>query len=275
MSLILIFIRINAIINIGGLLMIKLQKTSIALITAILIIITSLPALAADVVKPTNKLVIKLRGGYMFSAYKGHLNYGQDLTLNNKFYPNALINKADVKFHNGRIYEIAAGYFLTDNIAIEGSIGHKTIKISTETDSKADTIALYVRAHNKSSKAVDVIPITALIQYHFFPESSFRPYVGAGYSYRFMNGGADNISLKNGGGIVGQIGFDIPYNDLVGFNVDVKYTHRPSSDINVKNVFFMNPQKIPQKYKDVLPSSKTLRLHPSTTAITAGLTFKF
>jgi outer membrane protein W len=90
-----------------------------------------------------------------------------------------------------------------------------------------------------------------------------------------MKGGADNISLKNGGGFVGQIGFDIPYNDLVGFNVDVKYTHRPSSDINVKNVFFMNPQKIPQKYKDVLPSSKTLRLHPSTTAITAGLTFRF
>ena len=252
-----------------------LQKTSIALIISILIIIISMPAMAEDIVNPTNKIVIKLRGGYMFSVYKGHLNYGQDLTLNNKFYPNALINKADVKIHNGRIYEIAAGYFLTDNIAIEGSIGHKVIKISTETNSKADTIALYVNARNKNLSPISIIPITALIQYYFFPDAYVRPYIGIGYSHSFIKGGASNIKFKNGGGIVGQIGFDIPCNDSFGVNVDVKYISRQSTDIHIKNVLSMNPQKIPQKYKNILPSSKTLRLNTSTTSITAGVTFRF
>lgn len=78
------------------------------------------------------------------------------------------------------------------------------------------------------------LPPTLTLQYHFRPEASLRPYVGAGINYTiFYNEdasraletaiGATRVSAKDSFGYAVQAGFDIDLSEKVFLNVDVKY----------------------------------------------------
>lgn len=78
------------------------------------------------------------------------------------------------------------------------------------------------------------LPPTLTVQYHFTPEASFRPYVGAGVNmtifYREDTSqsldqaiGATDIELDESFGWAVQAGFDIDLNETWFFNADVKY----------------------------------------------------
>ncbi|MEO0441082.1 MAG: OmpW family outer membrane protein [Pseudomonadota bacterium] len=79
-----------------------------------------------------------------------------------------------------------------------------------------------------------VLPPTLTAQYHFAPEGKIRPYVGAGINYTiFWNEDATNaleaavgptsVRLSDSFGWAAQVGVDIPLNDNVFLNLDVKY----------------------------------------------------
>jgi outer membrane protein len=79
-----------------------------------------------------------------------------------------------------------------------------------------------------------VLPPTLTLQYHFAPDGGFRPYVGAGLNYTiFYNEraagsleaavGATDVSLSNSFGFALQAGADIPLNDSLFLNFDIKY----------------------------------------------------
>lgn len=79
-----------------------------------------------------------------------------------------------------------------------------------------------------------VLPPTLTLQYHFMPDAKFRPYVGAGINYTiFYNSrasgslesavGETSVSLSNSLGWALQAGADIPLNDKVFLNFDIKY----------------------------------------------------
>jgi outer membrane protein len=79
-----------------------------------------------------------------------------------------------------------------------------------------------------------VLPPTLTLQYHFAPEGSFRPYVGAGLNYTIFykeraSGsleaavGPTDVSLSDSFGWALQGGVDIPLNGSLMLNVDLKY----------------------------------------------------
>lgn len=119
--------------------------------------------------------------------------------------------------------EVDISYFFTKNIA-------------------AELILTYPQKHgiHVSDSAVgpfdagDIheLPPTLLVQYHFMPDATFRPYVGAGWNYtRFskvnlaplnnITGGTNSIDKSSNGGAL-QIGFDYKVGANSYINVDVK-----------------------------------------------------
>ena len=145
---------------------------------------------------------------------------------------------------NGAIVELAANYFVANNVALEGSIGYGR----SREEAKDSTTSL-------AGKNLSIIPLTALVQYHIMPEASVSPYVGVGYSYQFMSGGSDTLKRKNGGNAVGQIGVDFAFNDTMGFNIDVKHTLKTNHDVKI--------------------GSTTTKMKLATTTVMAGVTFPF
>ena len=70
-------------------------------------------------------------------------------------------------------------------------------------------------------------PPTLTMQYHFTPDSSFSPYLGAGLNYSmFYNENAatgfSNLDVKGGVGYALQAGADYWINENWGLNLDVK-----------------------------------------------------
>lgn len=110
--------------------------------------------------------------------------------------------------------EVDFTYMITNNIGAELILGTSRHKVKS----------------NKLGDLgkVSVLPPTLTLQYHFAPEATFRPYVGAGINYtRFYNNdlkaGSDNLDIdKNSWGGALQIGADYAVNKDWFINADVK-----------------------------------------------------
>lgn len=105
------------------------------------------------------------------------------------------------------------------------------------TDHVAAELILATSPHDldlKNSDAGDldlgktmILPPTLTLQYHFTPDETFSPYLGAGVNYTLPyaeEDGADTNKLKADGsfGYALQAGFDYWMNDNWGLNLDVK-----------------------------------------------------
>lgn len=83
------------------------------------------------------------------------------------------------------------------------------------------------------------LPPTLLLQYHFMPDATFRPYVGAGVNYtritsvHLLNGAGDLENHSVGAAL--QVGFDVKLAPQWFLNVDVKKLWI-SSDVKVDGV---------------------------------------
>jgi outer membrane protein len=109
--------------------------------------------------------------------------------------------------------ELDFSYFFTENIAAE--------------------LILATQRHTVKVAGADIgkvshLPPTFLLQYHFMPKETFRPYVGVGLNYtRFYNDslalGATPLTVdKNSWGGAVQVGFDVALDKKWFLNVDVK-----------------------------------------------------
>lgn len=118
-------------------------------------------------------------------------------------------------------------YFLTKHFAAE----------LTLTIAKNDVNAVDTAVGNLDLGHVYLLPPTLTAQYHFLPDSTFRPYVGAGINYTiFFNedaGAANDVNYDNGFGYALQAGFDVEINKHWALNFDVKKIWL-STDVSVK-----------------------------------------
>lgn len=112
--------------------------------------------------------------------------------------------------------EIDASYFFTPNIAAELIAG------TARHDVRISSLGLDLGSFRH-------IPPTLTLQYHFMPEGSFRPYVGAGINYTRLT--SVNLSVpgvgtldvdKNSWGGALQVGADFKVGDNLYLNIDVK-----------------------------------------------------
>ncbi len=131
---------------------------------------------------------------------------------------------ASVSVDNAIVPELDFTYFLTNNIGAELILATSPHDISGEGSLSAlgeiaDTMAL---------------PPTLLVQYHFMPDSSVRPYVGAGVNWTIFYSedakpslidavGPTSVSLEDSVGWAVQAGVDFDLNERFFLNLDVKY----------------------------------------------------
>lgn len=121
--------------------------------------------------------------------------------------------------------EVDVTYMVTNNLGLE------LIAATTKHSAKGKT-----GTTGSIGKLLDtwVLPPTLTLQYHFAPEGKFRPYVGAGVNYTiFYNEraagsledavGPTDVSLSDSFGWALQAGADIPVNEKLFLNFDVKY----------------------------------------------------
>lgn len=131
----------------------------------------------------------------------------------------------DVDVDDKAVPELDFTYMLTDHIGAELILG---------------TARHTVTAGGASLGKVSHLPPTVTLQYHFAPQATFRPYVGAGLNYtRFYNAdlkaGAAELEVdKNSFGGALQLGADIAVNKDWFVNLDVKKLFI-KTDVKVKN----------------------------------------
>jgi len=117
-----------------------------------------------------------------------------------------------IRVESKTIPELDVSYFLTPNIA-------------------AELILTYPQKHDVTLDGAKIgnfkhLPPTLTLQYHFTPEQTFSPYVGAGLNYtriskvRLLNGAGDLENDSWGGAL--QAGFDVKLDRNWSLNVDVK-----------------------------------------------------
>ncbi|TCP10726.1 outer membrane protein [Crenobacter luteus] len=108
--------------------------------------------------------------------------------------------------------ELDFTYMITDNIGAELILGTARHEVTSSLGSLGK---------------VNHLPPTLTLQYHFAPEATIRPYVGAGINYtRFYNDDLDKVTPlsvdKNSWGYALQLGADVAVNKDWFVNVDVK-----------------------------------------------------
>jgi len=135
---------------------------------------------------------------------------------------------AELAVDNNWIPELDISYYFTKNIAAELilALGSKH-----DVSVKGDALATI---GNQQLGSVDALPPTLTLQWHFNPDQTFDPYVGAGINYTYMLD--RNLRLSSGPlagskikvdsdswGYALQAGFDINLKDGWLINADVKY----------------------------------------------------
>ncbi|MGF1457208.1 MAG: OmpW family protein [Alphaproteobacteria bacterium] len=112
--------------------------------------------------------------------------------------------------------EVDFTYFITDNIGVE------LIAASTPHDVGATGTAL----GDLDLGSVRLLPPTLTAQWHFFPEETVRPYVGAGINYTWFFEenfpGGEDIDYEDSFGWVLQAGVDVDITETVFLNLDIK-----------------------------------------------------
>ena len=112
-------------------------------------------------------------------------------------------------------------YMLTDHISTELFAGWpftNGIDLKTEGGDKT-------RVGN-----VDILPPALTLNWHFNPDGTFRPYIGAGVNYTLFSGEELRGPLANNGleiddtiGATGQVGIDIGTSEKVFVNLNARY----------------------------------------------------
>ncbi len=134
---------------------------------------------------------------------------------------------AKLEVDNNTIPELDISYYFTKNIAAE-----LILALGTRHDVNVSGAA-GTGAVAKALGSVNLLPPTLTAQWHFMPDQTFDPYLGAGLAYvRAMDNGLNahtatpadypiRIDRNNFGGVL-QAGFDVNLKDKWLVNFDVK-----------------------------------------------------
>lgn len=167
------------------------MKKAVLGVFAVAAAMAAVPAVAAG--DGESPWLVRLRALHMH--VDNDTSRGVDLELDDKTFP-----------------EIDVSYFFTPNLA-------------------AELILTYPQKHNVDLNGAGIgsikhLPPTLLLQYHFMPDSRFKPYVGAGLNYTRITDVnlPSGVSVdRNSLGFAVQAGFDYKLSKHWYLNVDVKY----------------------------------------------------
>jgi outer membrane protein len=127
--------------------------------------------------------------------------------------------QGSARVSNNAVPEVDVSYFFTPNLSAEliAAVTYHTVK---DANSVAGTLPL---------GSVRLLPPTLTAQWHFLPQGTFNPYVGAGVNYTFFYGVkgsslpiiySTHYSDKVGGAL--QAGVDVNVRGNWYVNMDVK-----------------------------------------------------
>ena len=127
-----------------------------------------------------------------------------------------------IQLSNRFIPELDISYFFTKNIAAELVLSYPQKHNVYVTDSDIGAFKAGTMMH---------LPPTLMLQYHFWPDSRFRPYLGGGVNYTFFFNkkltvpppAQNDMTLETGslGGAL-QVGFDVALTKSLYLNFDLK-----------------------------------------------------
>jgi len=160
-------------------------------------------------------------------------------TVNGIGLGNIMSSGAKLEVDSNIIPELDISYYFTKHIAAELILALGTRHdVSVHGDS-AGVIG------NQKLGSVNLLPPTLTVQWHFRPDQTFDPYVGAGLNYtamldrnlQFSSGATDGTKIKIDRDSVGaalQAGFDINLEGGWLINADVKYLWI-DTDVKMRN----------------------------------------
>lgn len=190
----------------------KLLQTLVAS-TALVAALTGIASAQTATMSDDSKFLLRTRALYVAPNEEGTTDAaGGDVTLDDSVVP-----------------EIDLTYFVTKNIGVEA------IAAITPHNANVANSAL----GNLDLGSVTLLPPTVNLQYHFNPEGTIRPYVGAGVNYTvFFNEHAgvsvNKVDYDNSFGYSFQAGADYMLNDKLSINLDVKKL-KLDTDVTVNN----------------------------------------
>ena len=134
----------------------------------------------------------------------------------------AAVAGSGVTVDDDTVPELDITYMFTPNWGAELILGYS----SHDVDASG--------TRNSLNQVIDAkaLPPTLTLQYHFMPNSTIRPYVGAGVNYTYffdeeVKGPLDQagakVEMDDSWGLAVQAGVDIALNDDWFVNLDVKY----------------------------------------------------
>lgn len=191
-----------------------MKKTLVALAIAAAFVPTLAMAEAGDI-------VVRLRAA--------HINPDEDSNLKAFTVPPGGGARLDgeLTVDSNTIPELDLSYYVTKNIALELILAVGSKHDVNLTKSKLNGAA--APALNENLGEVNVLPPTLTVQWHFNPDQTIDPYVGAGVNYtRFMEnglkhsvGGPINVD-RNSWGAALQAGVDVNLQGGWLINADIK-----------------------------------------------------
>lgn len=145
---------------------------------------------------------------------------------------------AELEVDDNVIPELDISYYITRHLAAELILALGTRHDVEISGDKAGIIG------NQNLGEVNLLPPTLTLQWHFRPDQTFDPYIGAGVNYtrmldrdlKFQSGAAagDKIRIDSDSwGFVAQAGFDINLEGGWLINADVKYV-QIDTDVKMK-----------------------------------------
>lgn len=155
-------------------------------------------------------------------------------------------NPIDVNFDGTMGYGIGANIFWGSRISTEFAI----VRVQNDLNFRTRTI-------NTSATEVEMMPITAILQFHLAPSGRIDPYIGAGAAYvlfgdvdrpaELSNIDFERLDFEDDFGFALNAGVGIKITNNFGLTLDAKYVPlessatavRPIGDADVK--FDMNP----------------------------------
>lgn len=168
-------------------------------------------------------IVVRMRAAYVNPDEKSRL-----AETVNALVPGAMTAGANLAVGNNTIPELDISYYITKNIAAELILAAGTRHNVSIVGDSVNLIG------NQDLGRVNLLPPTLTAQWHFNPDQTIDPYIGAGFNYTnsldrnlvFASGAysGDEIKIdRSMFGLVAQAGVDINLGSGWLINADVKY----------------------------------------------------
>lgn len=148
-------------------------------------------------------------------------------TVNKNVAP-VMSSGAELSVNNNVIPELDISYYVTKNLAAELILALGT---KHDVSVRGDSLAT---VGNQNLGSINALPPTLTAQWHFNPDQTFDPYIGAGINYtnmldrnlKFSSGALTGTKIKvdsDSWGYALQAGLDVNFKNGWLINADVKY----------------------------------------------------